>query len=338
MSKKNRKKYTPDVIAVGVVAFLGSSITQEILLMPKREINITGDIKIPLQGILPFSQQYLANVAKVAFNEALPVGFKFATSALDKVNAKQRIKDLTLWFMYDFLSKYSLNSAVSALLHRVSFVDKEKYRDVLRDFIQKLISEKADRDAIIESATTEVVRILRIITEGTLASMIFNERFAEAASGTVAAAIDRFLDNEAAARLTDYLLSLINQLEDVTFGNFLTNMLGLDRDAMGNLIETTYDTFFGERFSDMVKDIRLGDILYDLITNVDYDEVYNYMKNNMGNELSRLSVGGAMAAMSFYSASKGLARRYYKRKDRFSGISRGVKSLFSDKEFLGAED
>ena len=226
MSKK-KDKYTPDVLAVGVVALAGSAVFQRVLLQPKTEIEITDSVKIPVMGLLPFSQQYMANIAKVALNDVLPVTMNVAVNTLEKLRVREEFKKGVLWFVYDFMGKYSFNTVVSTVLRRFSIVDREKYKDVLRELIQKIITEKTDRDALIKTATSEIVRIMRLVTEGTIASMIFNDRFADAASNTVAAAIDRFLDNEAAGRLTDYLLKFIGQLEDITLPNLMNNVLAL---------------------------------------------------------------------------------------------------------------
>lgn len=326
MSKKfDKRKYTPDVLAVGLAAFLGSSAIQEVLLMPKMEIKITDDIKIPVQGLLPLSQKYVALITQKALNEVIPAVFVTTTKVLDKLSARDRTRDALIWFLYDFLGKYSLNSLFSTVSRKTGMVDEDRYKDVLRELIEKYINEKVDRDIFIKHATKEVVRILRIITEGTLASMLFNERFAEAASGTIAAAIDRFLDNEAAARLSEYLLTFVNQIDDVTVPAILEKVFGLDRLEMANLFDKTYDSAIGVKAADFVNNIRLGDITYDLIASVDYNMVYNYTKNNMGNDLFKLSLGGAMTAMSLYSGSKKIARRIYKSKDRVDRLMEKLK-------------
>ena len=336
MSKK--KKYTPDVLMVGALAFAGSTVTQQALIMPKTELQITENFKIPVQGILPFSQKYIANISQKALNEMLPLYMSTVTGVCEKLHIQEEFKKGVIWFVYDFMSKYSLNTLTSFLLKRFNFVDKEKYKDVLREFIQKLITEKSDRDALIQSATTEVVHILRVLTEGTLASMIFNDRFAEAASGTIAAAIDRFLDNEAASRLTDYLFKMISNLEDVTLSNFLENMLGLGPADLANFLDNAYDTVLGPAMVDTVRAMRFGDIAYDLITSVDYDEIYQYMQNSMNEDLWKLNLSGAMTAMSFYAGAKSLARKVHKRREKRETFRKGLRTFFSSDEFIEGDD
>lgn len=324
MSKK-KDKYTPDVLAVGVVALAGSAVFQRVLLQPKTEIEITDSVKIPVMGLLPFSQQYMANIAKVALNDVLPVSMNVAVNTLEKLRVREEFKKGVLWFVYDFMGKYSFNTVVSTVLRRFNIVDREKYKDVLRELIQKIITEKTDRDALIKTATSEIVRIMRLVTEGTIASMIFNDRFADAASNTVAAAIDRFLDNEAAGRLTDYLLKFIGQLEDITLPNLMNNVFGIGRTELSNLIDRAYDAVLGERTINMVRDMHAGDIAYDLITGINYDEVYKYMTGSMTNDLLRLNVSGAMTAMSFYAGAKRMAKKHYEKKDKRDAFKKKVQ-------------
>lgn len=334
---KKKDKYTPDVLLVGVVGLFSSAAFQRVLLQPKTEIKINDKIKVPVMGVLPFSQQYLANITRKALNDVLPVTMNLAVNTLEKLHVREQFKKGVLWFVYDFMGKYSFNTVLSTVLRKFNIVDKDKYKDVLRDIIQKLITEKTDRDALIQTATTEIVRIMRLVTEGTIASMIFNDRFAEAASTTIATAIDRFLDNDAAGRLTDYLLKLIGQLEDITLPNLMTNVLGIDRVALSNIIDTAYDAVLGERTVDMVRDMRAGDLAYELITGIDYDEIYNYMSSSMNTDLLKLNVSGAMTAMSFYAGAKRMAKKYYARKDRADAFKGDVKNLFGRKKKVAEE-
>lgn len=334
MSKKS-KKYTPDVLAVGVVAFAASTVTQRILIQPKTEIKITEDFKIPVQGILPFSQKYIAEISRKALNEALPLSMSAAVTACEKLKVREQFRKGVLWFVYDFMSKYSLNTLINFTFGKLNIIDRSKYKDVIRDYIQKMLTEKADRDVIIQSATKEVVNMLRLVTEGTIASMIFTDKFAEAASGTVAAAVDRFLQNDAAGKLTDYIFGIVTQLEDITLPNFLSNVVGLGRAELANLIDVTYDSILGPSTIEMVRAMRVGDVAYELVSGINYNEVYNHVSEN---ELLKLDIAGAMTAMSFYSTAKRIARKTYRRKDRAAKVAKGVKSLFSDKDFLEDEE
>lgn len=332
---KKSKKYTPDVLAVGIAAFAGSAVTQRILIQPKTDIKITENFSIPIQGVLPFSQKYVAEISQKALNEMLPLSMSAAVSICEKLHVREEFKKGVLWFVYDFMGKYSLNTFVNFVFGRFTTLDTNKYKDVIRDYIQNIITEKADRDEIIQKATMEVIHLMRLVTEGTVASMLFSDRFAEAASGTVAAAIDRFLANDAASKLTDYIFGIASQLEDITIPSFLTNVLGLGRTELANLIDVTYDSILGPETINMVRELRVGDVVYQLISSIDYNHVYDYVSNN---DLVKLNVTGAMTAMSFYATAKKLARRHYRRKDKTQKAVKGIKGLFTNDNFLEDEE
>lgn len=335
MRGKNKKKYTPDVLAIGAIAFAGSALTERLLLQPKTEVKIAEGFSVPVQGILPFSQKYIANIAKTALNNVLPVTMSASVFVMNRLRMREQFKKGVLWFLYDFLSRYSLNSVVTSFLGRFKSVNKGEYKSFLHDNIEKFISEKADRETLIKGITNEIVKILSHITEGTMASLIFNEKFADAASGAVAAAVDRFLADDAANRLTEYILKLASQIEDLTVSGFLTNVLGIGRVEMANLIDTAYDAILGPEIIRTVKEMKAGDSAYDLIMGVNYENAMKYVSET---ELMRINAASAMVAMSIYSFSKRTARRFYKNRDRLAGIRRGVNSLFSDKEFLGEDE
>ncbi len=308
-----KRRYTPDVLAVGAVAFAGSYATQKLLLTPKHKVTIAGKVDVPVQGLLPFSQKYIARIAKTALNNMLPFSAACLSQSLSWLKVKDRVREGILWFIYDFLSRYSLNTVVSKVLLRFNIFDRDKYKDVLRESIQKFITEKADRDVIIQAVTAEVVSLLRLLSEGTLAAMIFNDRFAAAASVTIATAVDRFLENDAAAKFTDFLFRIIGQFEDITVANILTNVFKLGREQMGSLIDSVYDAVLGDNMVRMLRDLRLGDLVYEIISGVDYDALYAYMSQNMTSDLKRLNVTGAMAAMYFFSGSKNIVFKAQKK-------------------------
>lgn len=330
MSKK--KKYTPDVLAIGVVAFAGGLGLQKLILQPKTEVKISEGFTVPVQGLMPFSQKYVAAIGKKAFNDVLPLTMSASVKVLNFLRAREHFKKAYLWFVYDFMSRYSLNSVVGYIFKKFRIGNRDEYRNIFHDYIQKIITEKTDREAIIRSATEEVMKILRIVTDGTVASLLFNEKFAEAASAAIAVAVNRFIADDAANRVTDYILSFVSQLEDVTLPSFLENTLGIGRTEMGNLIDTVYDAILGQSTINTVRNLHIGNIVHDMINSVDFNRAYEFVPTS---KLLKVSAAGAFAAMSFYGAFKKAAHRYYRVRGAASGVRSGVSSLFSNKEFMG---
>lgn len=311
-----KKKYTPDVLAIGAASFALSYGVEKLMLTPKTEIPISDTVKIPVTGFIPFSQKYVAGIAKTALNKMLPLSAQGVSTAFRLIKAKDRVKDATLWFVYDFLGRYSLNSLLSGILKKFNIFDKDSYKNVLRDFVQRILSQKSDRDEIIHAITAEVVSIMRILSEGTVLAMFFNDKFVQVASVTLENAIDRFLSNDAAERITDFFLKFVGQLEDITVPNIFTNVLGVDRAKMAHMIDSVYETFFGDSMVRMFKDLKLGDVVYDLLSNVDYDELYKYISAYMQADVLRVGITSAVSAMYFFSGAKGVVFKAKKRAEK----------------------
>lgn len=323
----SKKKLTPDVIAVGALSFAGSIATQKILLAPKQTVTVAGNIKIPVQGLIPFSQKYVAVASKEWFNTLLPMSLRGVDSIFTKLDVKRRIQDFVLWFFYDFLNRYSLNMLISKVLLRSDFFDKETYKNVLRDLINRMLNEKADRDAMIQNITKEIVYILRSLSEGTLLAVVFNDKFATALSGTIAAAIDRFMNNEAASKVTDFLFNMVGHLEDMTFTYVLIHVFGIKRDDMAGYIDNFYDSVLGSKMIDSLESLRLGDVAYELISAINYDDLYKVMHEELQNDMLRVNITAAATSVYFYREAVDFTDRVRKRLGRVTKVKNAVKSI-----------
>lgn len=311
-----KKKYTPDVLAIGAASFAVAFATEKIMLTPRTEVKVTDNVKIPVMGLIPFSQKYVAGITREALNKMLPLSAQGLSGTLKFLKARDRVKEAAIWFVYDFLARYSLNTLLSGVLKRFNIFDKDSYKNVLKDFVQRIISQKSDRDEIIRGITVEIVSLLRLLSDGTVLSMFFNDKFVEVASVTIENAIDRFLSNDAAEKIADFFMNFVGQLEDITVPNIFINILGIDRAKMAQMIDSVYDTFFGDSMVRMFRDLKLGDVVYDLLANVDYDEVYGYISTYMQADLVRVCVTSAVSSMYFFSGAKSVVFRAKKRAER----------------------
>ena len=66
----------------------------------------------------------------------------------------------------------------------------------------------------------------------------------------------------------------------------------------------------------MFRDLKLGDVVYDLLANVDYDEVYGYISAYMQADLVRVCVTSAVSSMYFFSGAKSVVFKAKKRAER----------------------
>lgn len=318
----SKKKLTTEALVVGAAAYATAAATQKILLSPKKTVSIGENIHIPVQGLFALSQDSVASVARAALNTGLPWYARTLSNVCNTVGLKNGIRETTVWFVYDFLGKYSLNTVLSYFIDKNDGFDRESYKTAFNDLIQRYINEKADRDALIQGITAEIVHILRVLSEGTLAALVFNDRFATALSGTLAAAIDRFIENEAATRITDFFFDIAGHLEKMTFPNFLSSVLGMTREKMAEYIDLTYDLFLGDKMVTAFENAYFGDAVYEMIIGIDFDEVGRIIETDMKADSGKLNMSATAAALYFYS---GVSNAVVKADKSFKKIKKAVK-------------
>lgn len=324
----SKKKLTTEVLALGAASYAVSAATQKILLSPKKTVTLGENIHIPVQGLFALSRDTVASVARSALNTGLPWYARTLSNTCNTFGLKNTIRETTVWFVYDFLGKYSLNTVLSYFIDKNDGFDRETYKTAFNDLVQRYINEKADRDALIQGITAEIVHILRVLSEGTLAALVFNDRFATALSGTLAAAIDRFIENEAATRITDFFFDVAGHLEKMTFPNFLSGVLGMTREKMASYIDLTYDLFLGEKMVTAFENANFGDAVYEMIIGIDFDAVGRIVETEMQSDSRKLNMTSASAALYFYSGISGVVTKADKHFKRAQKAVKFTKSVF----------
>ncbi len=324
----SKKKLTTDVIVVAAASYAASAATQKILLSPKKVYVFGENVRIPVQGLFALSQGSVANVVRAALNTGLPWYAKTISNVCNTLGLKNGIRETTVWFVYDFLGKYSLNTVLSHFVDKNEDFDRESYKNAFSDLVQRYINEKADRDSLIQGITTEIVHILRALSEGTLAALVFNDRFATALSGTLAAAIDRFIENEAATRITDFFFDVAGHLERMTFPNFLSGVLGITREKMASYIDLAYDLTLGETMVAAFENARFGDAAYETIIGIDFDAVGRYVEKQMQDESKKLNMTATSTALYVYAGVNGVIEKADKRVKKVQRVLGFTKSVF----------
>jgi|GEM_PF-2952763 len=328
----SKQKLSMDVLMVGAGAVAVSYLTEKILLTPKKNIKIADDVTIPVAGVFALSQEYVAAMVKVALNSALPFYAKTMSSLFEKFKVRTYARDTVCWLVYDFLGKYSLNTALNLVLSHTKFGGEEQYKNVVSDLIQKYIAEKADRDVIIKNITDEIIKVLRTLSEGTLVSLIFNDKFASALSGTIAAAVDRFIENEAASKITDFVFDIAGHLEKMTIPNLLANAFGITREVLASYVDLAYDLLLGEKMVETFEQARFGDALYDSIMSVDFDAVDRMLRTDMKKDALRLVFSSASSAVYFYQGATKFVVKNSLKLERAKNLRNKVKTKFSRKK------
>ncbi len=323
-----KKKLTTDVIVVAAASYAVSAATQKILLSPKRIYAFGDNIRIPVQGLFALSQDTVASAVRSALNTGLPWYARTLSNTCNSFGLKNGIRETTVWFVYDFLGRYSLNTVLSYFIDKNDDFDRESYKTAFSDLVQRYINKKSDRDALIQGITAEIVHILRALSEGTLAALVFNDRFATALSGTLAAAIDRFIENEAATRITDFFFDVAGHLEKMTFPNFLSGVLGITREKMAAYIDLAYDLVLGETMVEAFENAHFGDAMYETIIGIDFDAVGRYVETELKSDSHKLNMTATSAALYVFSGVTGVVAKADKRFKKVQKVVKFTKSIF----------
>ena len=89
--------------------FLASIIVEGLLLAPETTIKLGGkDIRIG--GIIPLLQNEIATGVRDGLDRVLPKGAKTIESKLRETGIKEKVTEKVLWFVYDYMEQFTLNS------------------------------------------------------------------------------------------------------------------------------------------------------------------------------------------------------------------------------------
>ena len=298
-----RQKPTMDALMIGAGAVAVSFLTEKILLTPRKDIKIADDVTIPVSGLFALSQDYVAAMSKIALNTAVPIYARTMNRIFIRFKVREYARNTVCWLIYDFLGKYSLNTALNMILRHTKLGGEEQYKNVVSDLIQKYLNEKADRDVIIQNVTDEIVKILRMLSEGTLVALVFNDKFATALYGTIAAAVDRFIENEAATKITDFVFDITGHLEKMTIPNVLSSAFGITREVMESYVDLVYDLLLGDKMVQAFEQARFGDAVYDFIMSIDFNAVDRVLNTSMKKDVRALIFSSASSAVYFYQGA-----------------------------------
>lgn len=319
-----RKNMSWDDMKTGGKFLAGSILLEALLLAPKKDVKVGGKT-ITLQGLFPLSQKYVATFAEGALNEALPKAAEIGASLLLKTKIEPFVRDKILWLLYDFLDKYSLNSLVSLIFDKTSFLEGNKFSSALRTYLEDIIKNKDGRDNLVQNLTNGILNAIQVLADGTIFSVLINDRVASVIKETASAILEHLVNSDAGNSVAEKLLEAVEHLESLTVASFLTNNLGIPRESMGQMIDTFYDKYLGKTMVQSLRDQHLGSQAYFNLSNLDYNAFFNELWENHLDELLRVAIGGASAGMYLLSSGKSAKERAANAK-AFAGKIKGMRS------------
>ena len=310
-----RMKMTPANLKAGGKYIAASVIVEGLLLAPKVNINV-GEKEITIGGIIPMLQKEIATVVRDTVNTVVPKAAVSTDRVLRNMDLKDKSIDRILWFVYDYMEKYSLSAVVTTVLEKTRLADASNVTTMLRDNLNSVMENKDDRDKLIKGLTEALMNALGVIAEGTVLSAFFSERVVESTTELMTAVIDKAMQTEYGANVVERLLDAVDHFETMTLASFLQDHLGYDRYGFEQALSDFYERNVGSEMVAKYLNLGLGDELYAKIAGMNYDAVFQDITENHWKDLVRVTLSAASAGLYMMNLSKKMDDRSEKRQNR----------------------
>lgn len=296
---------------------LGSLLVEALLLAPKTNVKL-GEKEYAVGGVFPMLQREIAEGVRTAFNTVVPKAAVNVEAFLRRLDLKEKIIEKSIWFVYDYMEQFSLNTIVTGALERSNLVDVSKINGLLTDYINGILANKYDRDRLIASITDMLVSAVSVIVEGTPLSVLFSDYLADSLKATASEYLEKFLHTENGEILVERVLSAAEQFENLTLASFLERNMNLGRREAEQFLSNLYEQLVGSDMVATYSNLALGDALYARIAGMDYEAVFKDLTENRWRELLQVTLTAAGAGLSIMNVSKNMDRRAEKRANKKS--------------------
>lgn len=337
-----KNRLSLDELKAGGKYFVGSLLAEVLIFAPKKELSLGGRT-LAVMGLFPMTQKYLASGAQKVLDDAVPGAADRLTGLLGKTGLEPFVKEKILWLLYDFLGQYSLNNLVTRVFDKQSVLDKNKFSAALRDYLNGVLENKDDRAEFIDNLTKGIMNSIDTIADGTILSYVLNDSIVAMVTETVTTIVDHILTSDLGDLLVDKLLETVSQFEGLTVPSLLETRMGLGKEQMEELIDRTYDRYLGKGVAQNMRDKNLGAHAYFNLANLDYDKFFDDLIHNHVDDLIRVAVLAASAAIFMMDKTDSVSERAAKAREfgrRISGFGstrasrrearKAVKSLLQD--------
>lgn len=269
---------------------LASVIVEALLLAPKTTVKVGGKEYL-VGGVFPMLQKEIATGVRDTLNRFLPKAAGSAESFLRGFDLKEKILDKAVWFIYDYMEPYTLESILSMVLTRAG-LENTQVTGILRGYLTQVLANKDDREKLVNGLTDLALSAVGIMfRESNLSAFVNaggnNLRF------TISDLLDRALQSEAGEQLIDRLLEAVEQFETMNLAGFLEHRLGMTRADVEQWIDDFYERYVGTEMVANYSNMALGDSLYLKIAGMDYDKVFADITQNHLQDLVRVTVTAA---------------------------------------------
>ena len=295
---------------------LASVIVEALLLAPKTKVNFGGKEYL-VGGVFPMLQKEIATGVRDGLNRTLPKAAVTTERFLRNFDLKERILDRAVWFIYDYMEPYTLDTILTMVLTRLG-MENNQVTGFLRDYFGQVLENKDDRERLVNALTDVVIGAIGVMFRESNLSAFINEggnnlRF------TISDMLDRTLQSEAGAELVDVFLGAVEQFETMNLAGFLEQRLGMTRKDVEQWIDSFYERTMGTEMVGHYSNLGLGDAFYLKIADMDYDAVFKDITENHWQDLIRVTLTAAGIGaylMSIAHKMEAKAEKKQAKKDR----------------------
>lgn len=295
----------------GAKYMVASVAVEGLLLAPKTKVRL-GEKDYEIGGIVPMFQQEIATFVRDGLNTMIPKTAMTAEQVFRKYNVKEKIVDRAIWFIYDYMEQFTLNSVVTGIVEKSNLMDTDKV-GMLRDYIAGVLENKDDRDKLIDGLTDALLNAAALIAQGTALSVFLNAETARQFKFTVSDLIDQGMKTESGKVIVERLLTAVENFETMTLGGFFEQSLGMNRREMEAFIDDYYEKLVGSDMVGHYSNLGLGDELYAKISGMDYDAVFKDITQNHLQDLVKVTLSAVSVGLYIMSIADDLEARSEKK-------------------------
>lgn len=292
---------------------LASVIVEGLLLAPKTTVTWNGK-DIQIGGIIPMLQKEIAAMARDGANTVAPKAATTVEGLVRQTNLKDFAMEKILWFVYDYMEQFTLNSVVTTVLDKANLSANTKMTGLFRDYLQEVLDSKDDREKLIAGITDFLINSAGTVLDDTSVSAFLNGGMRDNVKATVADYVDKWLQTENGAILVDRILNAVEQFETLTLAGFLERNYDLPRPAFEKYLSDLYEEYLGTNMVARYSNLGVGEDLYAKIADMDYDAVFKDIIQNHWRDLLQVTLTAASVGVWFLNVSNKMEAKSEKKR------------------------
>lgn len=301
MARRPKKVGLKDIRYSGKY-ILASVIVEGLLLAPKTRVPWNGK-EIEIGGIIPMLQKEIASFTRDGVNTVAPKAANKVESLVRQTNLKELLMDRILWFIYDYMEQFTLNSVATSIMDKAGLQMNTKMTGLFRDYLQDVLDSKDDREKLIAGITDFLLNSANTLFAGTSVSLFLTGGLSDNIKRTVSDYVEKGLQTETGAVVIDRILNAVESFETLTLAGFIERNLEMPRPVFEKYLSDLYEKYVGTQMVEKYSDRSLGEELYEKIAGMDYDKVFKDITTNHWRDLIQVTLSAASVGLFFLNAS-----------------------------------